>query len=178
MTTVLILPGWDNSGPEHWQSLWEAAHPEYRRVQQRDWTTPQRADWVETLGRAVSAHNDDVVLVAHSLGCILTAHWASEHGRPIRGALLVAPGDLDRSGGHDAPGWSASWRPVPLARFPFPSIVVGSMNDPYCTAERSAFFAASWGSRLVNIGAHGHINVAAGFGLWPQGESLLQELIR
>jgi len=177
MTTVLILPGWDNSGPGHWQSLWEAEHPAYRRVMQSDWTTPNRADWVATLDRAVLAHGDDVVLVAHSLGCILTAHWASEHGRAIRGALLVAPGDLDRRSGPDASGWSASWRPVPLARLPFPSILVGSMDDPYCTAERAAFFAASWGSRYVNIGAHGHINVAAGFGPWPQGAALLKELL-
>jgi predicted alpha/beta hydrolase family esterase len=177
MTTVLILPGWDNSGPEHWQSLWEAAHPEYRRVQQRDWVTPRRADWVETLDRAVIENGSDVVLVAHSLGCVLVAHWAAAHDRTIRGALLVAPGDLTRAGTPDPSTWAADWVPMPLARLSFPSIVVASTNDPYCAAERAAEFAAAWGSRLVNIGAHGHINVAAGFGPWPQGEALLRELV-
>ena len=42
---VLILPGYDNSGPGHWQSLWENTHSEYRRVQQRSWTAPVCDDW-------------------------------------------------------------------------------------------------------------------------------------
>ena len=46
---VLSVPGCQNSGPEHWQSLWERRYPEYRRVQQRDCERPRRADWVAGL---------------------------------------------------------------------------------------------------------------------------------
>jgi predicted alpha/beta hydrolase family esterase len=43
---LLILPGIRSSGPEHWQSLWGAKHPQFRRVQQRDWDHPERSEWV------------------------------------------------------------------------------------------------------------------------------------
>ncbi len=174
MTNVLILPGIYNSGPQHWQSLWEAAHPEYRRVQQKDWETPLKDDWVAAVDAAIRAVNDDALLIAHSLGCITIAHWAREHNRPIHGALLVAPPDLDARRPNPDP-WG--FAPVPLVPFNFPSIVVASSDDRGATIERAEFFARSWGSRFVNIGAHGHINVDAGFGPWPEGERLLAELI-
>jgi predicted alpha/beta hydrolase family esterase len=45
---VLLLPGFFDSGPEHWQSYWERADPSCVRVVQQDWETPVRADWVAT----------------------------------------------------------------------------------------------------------------------------------
>jgi hypothetical protein len=38
------------------------------------------------------------------------------------------------------------------------------------------FSPGSGGSRLVNLGLAGHINVESGFGPWPEGEALLAEL--
>ena len=64
---MLILPGYDNSGPEHWQSLWEKAHPEYRRVQQRSWTAPVCDDWVAALDVRSSAAKGSVVFLADSI---------------------------------------------------------------------------------------------------------------
>ena len=171
--TVLIIPGLDNSGPLHWQSLWETKNPEYLRVQQRDWQRPQRSEWVETLGKYVAAIAGPALLAAHSLGCAAVVHWAATYKRIIRGALLVSPSDVESP---DCPAATKSFSPMPLERLPFPSVVVASNNDPYVTIERARHFAHAWGSRFVNIGACGHINADAGFGEWPEGEQLLREL--
>jgi predicted alpha/beta hydrolase family esterase len=174
MPTVLILPGRDNSGPQHWQSLWEAQHPAYRRVQQKDWAHPSRDAWVGALERALAETGDDVILVGHSAGAMTIALWAQTSTRTIRGAMLVAPPDMDA---HRPVPDPAGMAPVPLGKFNFPSILVASSNDWACSIERAEQFARAWGSRFVNIGPHGHLNVDAGFGPWPEGEKLLQELI-
>jgi predicted alpha/beta hydrolase family esterase len=147
--TVLILPGWQNSGPDHWQSQWERIHGD-RRVEQHDWMTPRRADWVDALERAVSAAPGDVVLVAHSLGCVLTAHWAAGSARTarVRGALLVAAPQLDRPG-----------MPDDLADF----------RD----AAWSRAQAQAWGAQALELGARGHINAESGLGSWPEGRALI-----
>lgn len=174
-TPVLILPGWQNSEPEHWQSLWEAAHPEYARVPQQEWERPERDDWVETLDFTVEALPAPPVIVAHSLGCIAVAHWGASAQHAVRGALLVAPPDLDRP---DVPPELTSFAPVPLKRLPFPTIVVASTDDPYCSVQRAQQFAQAWGSRFVSVGPKGHISTGAGYGPWPEGERLLSELLQ
>jgi len=171
---VLILPGWLNSGPQHWQSLWERDHPEYRRVQQKNWDLPKRKDWVATLDAAVAVCSARPVLVAHSLGCATIAHWAASHSRPVHGALLVAPTDLARA---EAPEALHDFRPIPMNKLPFPSILVAGSNDPWLTMERAREFATAWGSRFENAGPAGHINADSGFGPWPIGEMLLGELM-
>lgn len=173
---VLILPGWQNSGPAHWQSRWEMAHG-YRRVDQHDWMTPQRGDWMARLEDVVLAADGPVVLVAHSLGCMLTAAWAahSKNSARVRGALLVAPGDPERE---ELQGLLPSWSPVVRQRLPFPAILVGSRDDPYCTFERAQGFAADWGARFIDLGNAGHINADSGLGDWPQGHAWLAELMK
>jgi hypothetical protein len=172
-TSVLMVPGYGDSGPEHWQSLWEQAHPDYRRVMQRDWYQPERDAWVSALDAAVAQAAHPVVLVAHSLGCITVVHWAAQRQRPIHGALLVAPTDTDDP---DFAVDDGGFAPVPLEPLPFRSIVVASANDPYASLERAEYFARQWGSLCVSIGESGHINTAAGFGPWPFGEELLAAL--
>lgn len=171
---VLILPGWQNSGPEHWQSRWEAAYG-YRRVDQHDWMTPQRGDWMARLEDVVLAAHGPVVLVAHSLGCILTAAWAahSKNTARVQGALLVAPGDPERE---ELRSVLPSWSPVVHQRLPFPAILVGSRDDPYCRFERAQGFAADWGARFIDLGNAGHINAGSALGDWPQGRAWLQKL--
>lgn len=171
---IIILPGLGNSGPQHWQSVWEAENPNFQRVHQRDWETPKCRDWVETLNQAIHASPSPCVLVAHSLACCLTAHWASQHSGPVLGALLVAPSDVEAP---SYPPGTEGFQPMPLGKLPFPSITVASANDFYVSAERAAYFADCWGSRLVNIGEAGHINAASELGSWPQGMALLNELI-
>lgn len=169
--TVLILPGWQNSGPEHWQSRWERLHGD-RRVEQRDWFTPKRADWVAALEAEVSAAPGDVVLVAHSLGCVLTAHWAAASPRAVRvrGALLVAPPQLDRA---DMPAELADFCPMPQQRLPFPSVLIFSTDDPYSDAGWSARQAAAWGAEPIALGPRGHINAESGLGDWPEARAIV-----
>ncbi len=172
---VLILPGWHGSGPRHWQSRWEAAHG-YRRVEQHDWLHPKRGDWVARLEEVVLSCDGPVWLVAHSLGCILTAAWAqvSRHQQRVQGALLVAPGDAEREALRSV---LPSWSPVTRVRLPFPSILIASRNDPYCPFERAQGFAKDWGSHLLDMGLAGHINAETGLGDWPQGHACLLALL-
>lgn len=173
-TPALILPGLYNSGPEHWQSIWEARNQELRRVIQDDWDKPRCADWIARLEEEVRV-TPGAVLVAHSSSCALIAHWVSRHGPQgrIKGALLVGPSDPEAPSYPEGP---EGFAPMPLLRLPFPSVVVASTDDPYVTPERARHFAAAWGSRLVTLENAGHINGQSGLGAWPEGFALLQEL--
>jgi uncharacterized protein len=192
---VLILPGWQNSGPAHWQSLWEAQHG-YERVQQHDWMHPLRGDWITQLEdhvlsisqlpahipRALEPENSlknsspQILLVAHSLGCHLVAAWAalSQNAHRVKGALLVAPPDGQRE---QFPAELKSWRPPVLQKLPFPSICVISSDDPFCELQVGCEMAAAWGSRLMELGDKGHINADSDLGDWPQGQALLAQLL-
>ncbi|MCW5257183.1 serine hydrolase family protein [Verminephrobacter aporrectodeae subsp. tuberculatae] len=172
---VLLLPGWQNSGPGHWQSLWETRHG-YRRVEQHDWIHPLRGDWTARLEETVVDAGGPVLLVAHSLGCILSAWWAAHSANACRvqGALLVAPGDVERPDllGAQLPGWA----PIALRALPFASVLVGSRNDPYCSFERARSLARAWGADFVDCGERGHINTESGLGDWDEGHGWLQRL--
>lgn len=174
---ILLLPGLWNSGPEHWQSHWERERSDSTRVVQAEWETPDRADWVATLDAAVRAAEGPVVLAAHSLACTLVSHWAAQAGdealRRVRGALLVAPSDVEAP---SYPEGTTGFAPMPMAPLPFRSIVAYSTDDEYVSADRARAFAAAWGSRAVEAGALGHLNSASGLGTWPLGQSLLDEL--
>src|SRR3954466_8374585 len=111
MTRVLVVPGYENSGPDHWQSLWERDNPDYIRVHQADWDHPECGAWVGALDEAINASEEDVVLVAHSLGAITIVRWTAAPGGPGRAALLVAPADVE-----NLPEFPfESFTPVPLA---------------------------------------------------------------
>lgn len=172
---VLIIPGLGGSGPEHWQSLWQARLPDATRVEQADWDRPDRAGWIAAVDAAVAAAKSPPVLVAHSLSCALVAHWAAAHSRPVHGALLVGPADVE-SDAHTPPE-AHVFRPMPLTRLPFPAIVAASRDDPYVAFDRAAHFATAWGAALFDAGHAGHINTAAGYGEWKAGEELLARLV-
>jgi serine hydrolase len=174
--TVLVLPGYADSGPEHWQTRWERRYG-YRRVVQRDWLRPDRDDWVRTLAQYVDAARDDVVLVAHSLGCALVAHFAAACPTDrVRGALLAAPADVDEVR-HLIPEIE-SFAPMPMTPLPFRTIVVTSDTDPYVEPARARAFARAWGARLEALDDAGHLNADSGHGEWPEGHRLLEELLR
>ncbi len=170
-THYLIVPGYGNSGENHWQTHFEHQLPGAKRVEQKNWEQPICADWVDAIDTAVRAcPSNDVVLIGHSLGCIAIAHWAQQHAVVIRGALLVAPADLENPH-EELP--IQGFIPIPLLSLPFPSIVVASNNDPWASLERSRFFSEKWGSRLIFLENAGHINADAGFGEWKEGLQLL-----
>jgi predicted alpha/beta hydrolase family esterase len=166
---ILNLPGWDNSGPDHWQTHWEKAFSNMRRVEQADWQHPRFADWSRQLSLVVKACRRPVLLVAHSLGTSLVMRWADEeYSRTIAGAFLVAPTDRDlREGDPEDPG--RDFGPMLTDPLPFPSMVLASQDDEFVSLERARHFAECWESSFVNVGALGHIGSAARLGLWPQG---------
>lgn len=166
MSIVLTVPGWQGSGPAHWQTLWERKHG-CMRVEQRDWMHPQVDEWVETLETALSTLCQPVVLVAHSLGCAVVAHWASRttFASKISGALLVAPPDVERS---SAPLEVRTFSPVPMLELPFPTVLVASTSDPYCGFMRAGLMATYWGSEFVNAGNAGHLNADSDLGVWTR----------
>ena len=170
---VLILSGLWNSGPDHWQSHWQARYPHWMKAEHRDWNCPDRDEWVAELDAAIGNCRGAPILVAHSLGCMLVAHWAAS-GSPLKvaGAFLVAPSDVEAA---SYPAPVNGFAPIPLATLPFPSMVLASSNDPYISLDRAGALAGAWGSRLVQIGEAGHVNAESGHGAWPEGEALLQE---
>jgi uncharacterized protein len=169
---VLLLPGWLDSDPAHWQSCWERLHG-YRRVTQSDWLWPKRGDWMARLEEVLLESETPAVLVGHSLGCHLVAAWAahSRHTARVRGALLVAPPDVERD---DMPPNLHPWRPIQRRPLPFAAIAVTSRADPFSAPECSTRLALAWGAHEVPIGAAGHINGESGLGDWPAGHTLLQ----
>ena len=175
ISNIWLLPGWQNSDPAHWQSLWQQSQG-YHRVEQHDWMRPLRGDWLARLDEQLLDHDaHEVVLVAHSLGCQLVSFWAghSQQTRRVKAALLVAPPDTEQL---DVQTVLPNWAPIRLQALPFPSIVVASQDDPYCRFARSQQIAQAWGAQLIDLGPRGHINTESQLGSWPQGLALVQQL--
>jgi uncharacterized protein len=176
MARIVIVPGLGGSGETHWQTHLQRSLPNTTRVQQDDWEKPELAPWVQRLVDVMEEINGPAVLVAHSLGCPLVAHLALR--RPdlsIKGALLVAPADVDSA--RHTPKQTHDFAPIPRCRLPFRSIVVASTNDPYITMKRASELATAWGADFVNAGPVGHINVDSGFGPWTEGQRMVKSLI-
>ncbi len=172
---IIHVPGLGNSGPEHWQSLWQAQQPGSVRVNQNDWDNPVRHDWVEKLQEVISEAGDkEIVLVAHSLGCLTVAHWAQKYSANIKGALLVAPPEVEIDVALEE---VLDFAPFPTQKLPFRSILVASTDDDYLTIARAEYLANLWGSEFVNVGAKGHINTYSNIGDWPEGKQQLEKLL-
>lgn len=181
--TILIIPGLRDHVAEHWQTLLEAKLAPYRPVRS---VPPLETDKlscsarVEAIEKEMAHIEGSIIAVAHSGGVIMLAHWAQQYSRSLRGALLAAPPDFETPlpAGYPSPEvlQANGWLPVPRAQLPFPSLVVASTNDPLARLERVEVMAREWGSRLLNVGAVGHLNPASGFGPWPQAEELIHQL--
>lgn len=171
---ILTVPGLMNSGPGHWQTIWEAELPHCRRVDLGSWHRPHRNSWVSNLNAAIAQADGPVILVAHSLGCHAVAWWAAlecrEWSDKIAGALLVAPPEVDVAPVDER---LSGFSPAPKSLLPFPSIVVASRDDPYIRFERARRLAQFWGSQFADAGQVGHINAASGLGEWSFGQFLL-----
>jgi predicted alpha/beta hydrolase family esterase len=178
--TVLIVPGLRDHVDAHWQTLLAARLPRVRTVPPMGRADLDRAARVEAIERAATAIDGPVIIVAHSGGVVMVAHWARQTRRAIQGALLATPPDFERPMPAGYPTMDAlregGWLPVPRDPLPFPSIVAASRNDPLGEIERVAELAQAWGSRFVDIGKVGHLNPASGFGEWPQAGAFIREL--
>jgi len=170
----LLLPGWLDSGPGHWQTRWESLYG-CQRVQQNDWQWPRRGDWMARLDEVLQADSRPAILIAHSLGCHLVASWAahSQHTACVRGALLVAPPDTERT---DMPPQLSNWRPIVRAPLPFASMAVISADDPFCAPDRAREMAGQWGGQTIMAGSRGHLNGDSGLGDWPAGWAQVESM--
>lgn len=175
---LVIVPGLGDSGPQHWQTLWEHKYGA-ARVRQDDPDSPTPEGWSARLQEVIEATPGELVLVGHSCGVPTIVHWATLYGghERVRGALLVAPTDVEAPetlAPYPAAGHMA---PLPMTELPFPALVIASENDPYSSFERAAEMAAAWDAEFVSAGEAGHINVASGHGEWEGGEVLLSECL-
>lgn len=175
---VLIVPGFDNSNPRHWQSRWEADREDCRRVDLGMWDDPHRNTWVNKLNLAIHRAERPVVLVAHSLGCLAVAWWSEfeqpAYGNPVVGALLVAPPDVDRPGTDPR---LARFGSCPRRPLPFRSFLAASRDDPYCKLRTAQMLARDWDCRFALAGPIGHIDSDSEIGDWDFGKKLLDALI-
>ena len=179
--TILIVPGLRDDMPDHWQTLLQAKLTKVACVPRMERDKLSCAAWVAELDRSLARIEGPVILVAHSGGVIMVVHWAQSHRRVIHGALLAAPPDFETPLPEGYPTQEVlrqnGWLPTPRSPLPFPSIVAASTNDPLGRYDRVAELATAWGSRIVNVGAVGHLNPASGFGEWPRAEALIRELL-
>jgi len=165
-TSSLIVAGLHGSEVEHWQSWWQLQDPQAQRVEQDDWHHPQLDTWTARLQQTIaSSDSEKVWLVAHSFGCLISVKAALMNSEKIAGLFLVAPADPQRF---------AIAASELAATLPVPSLVIASTTDPYLSLEKAKAWSTIWGSQLINLGDVGHINVASGFGAWPQGIELFE----
>ena len=175
MTHYFIVPGLYGSGENHWQTIFErTGGNNFKRINQRDWNHPNLEEWADNIEKTISEYDPStVVLVGHSMGCPTIAKWASKYKKQIKGAMLVAPADLESKDGLLE---FAHLDKYPTEQLGFKSIVVASSNDPWASLDRSQYFAQSWGSDFVNIGPAGHINDQSGLGHWEEGWKFLEKV--
>jgi predicted alpha/beta hydrolase family esterase len=164
---ILIVPGLGDSGPDHWQSRWQAKLPTARRVQMASWTEPKAAEWTAAVRRAIANDSRPVVLIAHGLGVIATARALQGGAPPVAGAFLVAPPSEDALQAMAAV--DPAFTPFPRSPLPCPAVLVGSRDDPHSPLAFTQALARDWGATFIDAGAAGPIDAKSGHGPWPEG---------
>ena len=172
---ILIIPGYQNSGPDHWQTRWQQKLSTARRVEQDQWSKPEREPWVARIAETVNAAERPVFLVAHSLGVACAVLAIDRFTRPVAGAFFVAPPELDNP--EIRPRHLQTFAPYPRDPLPFPSVTIASRNDPFGSFEAAEDIAAAWGSLFIDAGEAGHLNAESGHGPWPEGSMVLARFL-
>lgn len=165
---LVLVPGFKDSGPEHWQTLWQARVPSLLRITQRRWDNPDIELWIGAIKRLIDERGRPAVLIGHSLGALASCCLAADGHPLIAGLMLVAPAEPTRFEAEDR---------VPERALGRPSLVVASQNDSVMRYARAEHWSRIWGAGLVDLGEAGHINAEAGFGPWPHGLNLLADLV-
>lgn len=169
---IVLVYGYDGSGPGHWQRWLEEQLREqkvpFRFPELSDPLGPQKDDWVSELAAVVAAATRPVTFVAHSLGCWAVDHFLNEHGSgKVHAALMVAPPSP-----HLLFEPVESFLPPPRNRQAWASIAADSLfvnsdDDDFASSDEIAAIAADLGVRYELLANAGHINTASGYGPWP-----------
>jgi len=171
MTKTLIVPGIGGSPAPHWQHWWAATDPEAIMVDLSEPDAPVPMVWEIELAGMILRHPDSV-LVAHGLGAVLVsrllANWP--HLR-VKAALLVAPVETEGS------RRTGQFGKIPEQELGIPAIVAASRNDPHMSFLRARQLSRLWKAELQDMGLSGHVDAEAGFGPWPGGLALRDDLI-
>lgn len=177
---VLIVAGVGGSGDGHWQTWLEkqlsAINPSAVSRVTQEWHRPVFRVWRDQVITALTAIEDQVLLVAHSFGCLVSAGVllaAPELHHKIAGVLMVAPANPQRFSRDGLQGMCQYGEEdlVETLNHPLPSnlpiMLWASQNDPWLSLAQAKYWAKTWGADLHNLGDVGHVNIASGFGAWP-----------
>lgn len=164
----VLVPGFKDSGPHHWQSEWQALSPAFRRITQRRWDERAIDRWIAAISRLLASCGKPAVLIGHSLGAVAACSLPQEDHGKVAGLFIVAPPEPSMFHAEDV---------IPTARLYAPAVVIASHDDPVMSFSRAQWFAERWGARLVDLGDAGHINCESGFGVWRGGLELLAAFV-
>lgn len=164
---LVLVPGFKDSGPDHWQSLWQSQSPVFQRIVQRRWDNPDIELWIAAIQRLIAGRGRPALLIGHSLGALASSCLAADRHPLVAGLMLVAPAEPARFEAEDR---------VPQCPLGVPSVVVASRNDSFMGFRRAESWGRLWGADLVDLGDAGHINAEAGFGPWRHGLDIVVRL--
>lgn len=173
MIHTVIVPGVGGSDYDHWQSWLQRQLPSCSRVQQKDWQHPVLANWIENFVKTVNQADAPLQIVAHSFGCLTSVAALAQHPElksKIKKMILVAPANPARFGeagfARNSIGNYAEY--FQNLRIDVPVDMLISENDPWLNFGDAQVLAKAWKVKPRNLGQVGHINIASGFGAFPE----------
>ena len=182
MIQTIIVPGVGGSDYDHWQSWLQRQLMFCSRVQQQDWDLPILKDWIKNFTDLVSVTDTPVQIVAHSFGCLTSVAALAQHPEltaKVKKLILVAPANPSRFGSagfarNSPDDYSTYFHQL---KIDVPAEMIISENDPWLHFDDALKLAKAWNIRPRNLGQVGHINVASGFGAFPEiYDHLIHEL--
>ncbi|MEG0348352.1 MAG: alpha/beta hydrolase [Acinetobacter sp.] len=172
MIHTVIVPGVGGSEAQHWQSWLQQQLVSSSRVQQKNWDRPVLSEWVAQFVKTVAAVKAPIQIVAHSFGCLTSVAALAEHpelSAKVKNLVLVAPANPARFGEagfarHSLTDYKQYFHQLNID---VPTTLLISENDPWLGYFDALQLAQAWKLTPINLGQVGHINVASGFGPFP-----------
>ena len=173
MIHTVIVPGVGGSEHDHWQSWLQRQLKSCSRVQQQDWNKPVLHEWIEQFVKTVQAIQEPIQIVAHSFGCLTTVAALAQYpelNQNIKNLVPVAPANPARFGdaGFARDSQNNYQQYFHQLKLQVPTQMIISENDPWLNFQDALQLAKAWKIRPKNLGQVGHINVASGFGPFPE----------
>lgn len=171
---IVVVPGWNGSGPGHWQSwLEQELSPTGRQLRRppfADVDKPDLAEWLAALRSCVAdLPADGYDVVAHSLGSVLWLHHVADPGSSPRAArvLLVAPPSP-----RTADPEIADFFPPPadvdtVRRGADGTVLVAGSDDPFLPEGVAEAYGRPLKMATTIVENGGHLNTESGYGEWP-----------